>query len=161
MSRRELYAAAGAALADWVLKNGGEQGAIEFLATFVASDESGSLWEFCNNEGLNWSILSMWIRKDEKRNLAFRTALTDRSAFRKERLLDGWWKTAALKVEKPPEHQDVHRAREALAKAEGMLGPNAGAVNISGEGVTVQIVRYAGPDAEAQEVSSAGDPAPV
>ena len=47
--------------------------------------------------------------------------MMDRSAYRKERLLDGWWKTADSVVDEAPTHGDVHKAREALAKAEGMF----------------------------------------
>ncbi len=157
MSRRELYADAGTRLAEWIIRCGGDEKAIDLLCAYVADPEGGSLSDFCQEEGLMWSMLATWIKKDDKRNALYKQGLDNRGAIRRERLLDGWWKTVQIKVaDSQATHRDIHQAREALAKAEGMPGfSNAPAVNVNGDGVTVQIVRFAGDEPAAQPVQPA------
>lgn len=132
MSSRLTYAAGGAALAEWVVqcwtdapvKADGtryepDEAAIGYLAQWVA--DGNSVQAFCERYGLNWGVLAGWIRKSPERDAIYRQALVDRSAFRRERLLDGWWQTASAVVEDKVTHADVHKAREALAKADGMF----------------------------------------
>lgn len=59
----------------------------------------------------------------KRRDLPDRLQLdsTDRDAFRKERLFDGWWMTAEQVPEEVVTHGDVHKAREALAKGMGVF----------------------------------------
>lgn len=106
-------------MVDKVLEWGGEDAAIDYLASYLAGD--GSLTEFCRQNGLNWGLLAAWIRKSPERNARFQQALMDRDAWRKERLLDGWWDTASREPEVAVTHGDVHKAREALAKASGLF----------------------------------------
>lgn len=119
MSSRLTYANAGAVLADKIIEWGGEDAGIDFLAQWLA--DGNSMQDFCMQYGLNWGTLHAWIRNSPERNARYTQAMVDRSALRKERLLDGWWKTAQEVVEMPATHGDVHKAREALAKAEGMF----------------------------------------
>jgi len=61
-----------------------------------------------------------WIRKDDKRNGLYSGAMMARGEWRRESLLDGWWDTAVQVPQDAVTHGDVHKARDALAKAEGM-----------------------------------------
>ena len=61
-----------------------------------------------------------WIRKSPDRDGRYSQAMQDRSAFRREKLLDGWWATADSVPEDVVSHGDVAKARESLAKSEGM-----------------------------------------
>lgn len=141
MSNRTNYANASAILTDFVLEcyqcleskfdaDGkaitADDAAIDFIAAWVCDPEAGSLPGLCRQYGLQWNVLAAWIRKDDKRNQRYKLAMADRGEMRRERLLDGWWETASLSVDKPAEHLDVHRARESLAKAEGMFKPEIG-----------------------------------
>lgn len=138
--------------AKYVAKGRGEDGAgitpegaaIDFLVAWVSG--GGTLTEFMEggyreqirvtgyplkemveHYGLSWSVLAAWIRKDPERDRRYRAAMVDRGAMAKERLLDGWWKTAEIEV--PDElatHGDVHKAREALAKVEGVFKGDVG-----------------------------------
>lgn len=145
--QRRFYAEAATRFADWIVALEGQEKAIEYVCAYVADPEKGSLSEFCKEEGLMWSMLAIWLKKDEKRNKLWREGLEARGAIRKERLMDGWWKTAVKEVVEAPTHRDVHQAREALAKAEGMPGfSNSQQVNVNGSDVTVQIVRFADGD---------------
>ena len=101
----------------------GDDAAIEFIAAWLANPdpERSSLQALCNQYGLNWGVLAAWIRGDDVRNARFQQAMADRDAFRKERLLDGWWRTAELVPAEVVTHGDVHKAREALAKAAGVF----------------------------------------
>lgn len=119
MSTRLTYASAAAVLADKVLEWGGEQEAIDYLTSHLAN--GGSMQDFCALNGLNWGLVAAWIRGDSERNTRYQQAMADRSAYRKERLLDGWWQTAAQVPDEGVTHGDVHKAREALAKAEGVF----------------------------------------
>lgn len=107
-----------------------DEAAIDFIANWIADpdNEQGSLIKLCKAYSLNWGTLHAWIRRDTKRDALYVRAMSDRGLARKERLLDGFWQTATLEVDKPAEHLDVHRARESLAKAEGMFKPDAGNV---------------------------------
>ena len=107
-----------------------DEAAIDFIVSWIADpdNEQGSLIKLCTAYSLNWGTLHAWIRKDPKRDALYVKAMADRGLARKERLLDGFWETALMPVEKPAEHLDVHRARESLAKAEGMFKPDAGNV---------------------------------
>jgi hypothetical protein len=125
MSSRITYANGAAVLVDFIrecegvseLK--GDAAAIDFIAAWIAGGKS--MPELCRAYGLTWGVLAAWIRRDPERNERYSQAMVDRSAFRKERLLDGWWEVADAKVEEAPGHGDVHKARESLAKAEGMF----------------------------------------
>lgn len=122
-----------------------EGAAIDFLAAWIAG--GGSLQEFMDGGyreqvkrdgastlkglsdayGLPWNVLAAWIRKDAERDRRYRAAMADRGAIRKERLIDGWWRTADIEVpEDMATHNDVHKAREALAKTEGMFKGDVG-----------------------------------
>ena len=149
MSSRLTYANGAAVLTDFVLDcwnclpskfdtSGAaitaDEAAIDFIAAWVcgldcAEDEvkgRGSIDGLCRAYGLNWPVLAGWIRRDAKRDSLFRQALADRGAIRKERLLDGWWMTAQIPVpETQATHGDVHKAREALAKSEGVFSDAA------------------------------------
>jgi hypothetical protein len=130
MSSRLTYANGAASLVDWIreceqmtpeLK--GDDAAIEFIAAWLSNPdpERSSLQKLCGAYGLNWGVLAGWIRRDPVRNARFQQAMADRDAFRKERLLDGWWQTAEQKPEDVVTHGDVHKARESLAKAVGVF----------------------------------------
>ena len=123
MSSRLTYANAAAVLTDWVLESGSEQAAIEYVAQWIA--DGNSMEALCKQYGLMWGVLSAWIRKDARRNEIYQQAMLDRSALRRERLLDGWWATASQVPEEEVTHGDVHKAREALAKAEGVFSDAA------------------------------------
>ena len=96
MSSRMTYANGAAVLIDWIREcescapEGvrGDDSAIEFLAAWLA--DGNSMQALCETYRLNWGVLAAWIRKDDKRNQRFQQAMLDRSAFRKEQLLDGW-----------------------------------------------------------------------
>lgn len=130
MSSRLTYANGAAVLIDWIRECEscspelrGDDAAIDFLAAWLA--DGNSMQELCTRYGLNWGVLAAWIRRDDKRNHRFQQAMQDRSAFRKERLLDGWWQTAQMVPEEVVSHGDVHKAREALAKSEGLYNDAA------------------------------------
>jgi alpha-beta hydrolase superfamily lysophospholipase len=111
---------------------------------FVAELSGGkSVPEFMVQEWLEWPIFAAWLRKDVKRNARYMQALADRSALRKEKLVDLWWDTAVQEPEEAPGHGDIHKAREALAKAEGMFVDRREVEH--SVGVTVEIVRFAEP----------------
>lgn len=118
MSSRLTYANAAAVLTDKVIEWGGESEAIDYLTSHLAN--GGSMQDFCEQNGLNWGLVAAWIRGNPERNARFQQAMLDRDAWRKERLLDGWWKTAESVPEEVVTHGDVHKARESLAKASGM-----------------------------------------
>jgi len=118
MSTRLKYANEASVLADFVIDQGGEDRAINLIATRVA--DGGSVKKLCEEYGLNWGVLWAWIRKDDKRNGLYSGAMIARGEWRREALLDGWWDTAAKVPEENVTHGDVHKARDALAKAEGM-----------------------------------------
>jgi len=131
MSSRLTYANGAAVLTDWVLECGqnapegvgAEDAAVDFIAAWLCN--GNSMQELVNRYGLNWGVLAAWIRKDDKRNARYQQAMLDRSAFRKEKLLDGWWTTAVQVPEDVVTHGDVHKARESLAKAEGLFSDAA------------------------------------
>ena len=120
MSSRITYANAAAVLTDFVLECGDEERAIDYVASWIAN--GGSVQALCNQYGLTWGVLAAWIRKSPERDARYSQAMLDRSAARRERLLDGWWQTAEMKPEDAVTHGDVAKARESLAKAEGMYG---------------------------------------
>ena len=135
MSSRLTYAAGGAALADWVVQcwmdapvkaDGSryepDEAAIGYLAQWVADGES--VQAFCERYGLNWGVLAGWIRKSPERDAIYRQALVDRDAWRKEKLLDLWWRTAEAASPDELTHGDIHKARESLAKVGGMFTPD-------------------------------------
>ena len=135
MSSRLTYAAGGAALAEWVVqcwtdapvKADGtryepDEAAIGYLAQWVA--DGNSVQAFCERYNLNWGVLAGWIRKSPERDAIYRQALVDRSAYRQEALLDGWWRTASMSPVAEVTHGDVHKARESLAKVGGMFTPD-------------------------------------
>lgn len=134
MSSRLTYANAAAVLVDWIAEQGGEAEAIEFIAAWLADAKTGehnnSMQALCDTYALNWGLLAAWIRKEPERDTRYRQAMADRGAMRKERLLDGWWKTAALEPAQEVSHGDVHKAREALAKAEGVFAEGKGGVQL-------------------------------
>lgn len=123
MSSRITYANGAAVLTDWVLEAGSDEAAINFIAAWLA--DGNSMKALCEQYGLQWGILAAWVRGDPERNRRYQQAMQDRSAFRKERLLDGWWETAAQVPDDAATHGDVHKAREALAKAEGIFSDAA------------------------------------
>ena len=152
MSSRLTYANAAGVLTDFVLEcwhNAGEkvvegrritadEAALDFIVAWVCSvDEEGdevvgrgSVDGLCRAYGLSWPVLGGWIRKDVERNRRYEQALADRGELRKERLLDGWWTTAKIAVpDEAATHGDVHKARESLAKAEGLYN-DAAKVNV-------------------------------
>lgn len=135
MSSRLTYAAGGAALADWVVQcwtdapvkaDGSryepDEAAIGYLAQWVA--DGFSVQAFCERYGLNWGVLAGWIRKSPERDAIYRQALVDRDAWRKEKLLDLWWRTAEASSPDELTHGDIHKARESLAKVGGMFTPD-------------------------------------
>lgn len=135
MSSRLTYAAGGAALAEWVVQcwtdapvkaDGSryepDEAAIGYLAQWVADGES--VQAFCERYGLNWGVLAGWIRKSPERDAIYRQALVDRDAWRKEKLLDLWWRTAEAVSPDELTHGDIHKARESLAKVGGMFTPD-------------------------------------
>lgn len=103
-----------------------DEAAIDFIVTWISDheNEQGSLLKLCRMYALNWGTLHAWIRKDAERNRLYQQAMADRKLARLEFVLDGWMDTAAMPVEKSAEHLDVHRARESIAKAEGMFKPD-------------------------------------
>jgi len=125
MSSRISYANSAAVLVDFIrecesvseLK--GDAAAIDYIAAWIAG--GGSMPELCKRYGLTWGVLAAWIRRDTERNERYSQAMADRSASRRERMLAGWREVAEARVEEAPGHGDVHKAREALAKAEGMF----------------------------------------
>ena len=119
MSSRITYANAAAVLTDFVLECGDEERAIDYVASWIAN--GGSVQELCRQYGLTWGVLAAWIRKSPERDARYSQAMLDRSAMRRERLLDGWWQTAESVPEEKVGHGDVHKARESLAKAEGVF----------------------------------------
>lgn len=129
MSSRLTHANAGAALAERIIELGGENAAVDYLAAWLA--DGGSMQEFCVQNGLNWGTVHAWIRKSPERNDRYRQAMIDRGALRRERLLDGWWKVADSKVEEPVTHGDVQKARDSLAKAEGLFKDEAVGMGVS------------------------------
>lgn len=137
MSSRITYANASAVLTDWVLENGGEEGAIDYLASWLA--DGNSMQALCTQYSLTWGVLAAWIRKSPERDGRYRQAMLDRSALRKERLIDGWWDTAAQVPEDAVTHGDVHKARESLAKAEGVFEKGASVSIGSGDGTPKSI----------------------
>lgn len=138
MSSRVNYAHAAAVLVDWIATMEGEDQAIDFLAAHIA--DNGSIPEFCQQQGLMWGVLAAWIRKDEERNKRYQQALADRGAMRKEHLLDGWWQTAKEVPESAVTHGDVHKAREALAKAEGVFESGKAGITVTpGDGTPKSI----------------------
>lgn len=145
MSSRETYANAAAVLTDWIAEQGGDVAAVDFIAAWLSAPKkteesdggfhNNSMQALCSEYSLNWGLLAAWIRKDPGRDGRFRQALVDRGALRKERLLDGWWRTADAVVVDAVTHGDVHKAREALAKAEGVFeGGKAVTINQGGDG---------------------------
>ena len=127
-SSRKNYANWAAKLADWVAECGGTDEALTELAGWLAA--GNSMDQLCSETGMNWGVLTAWVRSDEKRNARFMQAIEDRKAQRKEKLLDQWWKVADKESEDPLTHHDIHRARESLAKAEGVFSSG---VNVSGD----------------------------
>ena len=127
MSSRLTYANGAAVLVDWIREceqtapEGveGDDAALAFLAAWLADGKS--MRELCERYGLMWGVLAGWVRSDPLREQRYQQALMDRSAFRREKLLDGWWETAEMRPEEVVGHGDVHKAREALAKAEGVF----------------------------------------
>jgi len=132
MSSRTTYARYGADLADWIAENGGEEESIGLIVAHLC--DSGSMTRFVVDHDLNWGVLAAWIRKSPERNSLYSQAMLDRGQIRKEKLLDGWWETADSVVDDAPGHVDVHRAREALAKAEGVFKDSVSA----GGGITIR-----------------------
>ncbi len=111
-----------------------DEAAIDFIVAWVGGldkeeDEKkgrGSFDGLCQAYGLSWPVLAGWIRGNPERNRRVQQALQDRGMIRKERLLDGWWQTAKIAVpEGQATHGDVHKAREALAKSEGLFSDAA------------------------------------
>ncbi len=138
MSNRVTYAHHAAVLADWVLTcgesaafawreegregmpPGAEAAAIDFFVAHLA--DGGGIPEFCLAQGLQWGVFAAWLKKSPERDMRFKQGLADRGMLRKERLLDLLWKSATIDVpDEAATHADVHRSREALLKAEGML----------------------------------------
>ena len=134
MSSRITYANGAAVLTDFVLEcwqnlpskfdgDGvaitADEAAIDFIAQWLA--DGNSMQRLCETYALNWGVVAAWIRKSPERDSRYRQAMADRSAFRKERLLDGWWETAQMVPDDAATHGDVHKAREALAKSEGVF----------------------------------------
>ena len=135
MSSRITYANGAAVLVDFIREceqcapEGvvGDTAAIEFIAAWLSNPDpaQSSLQKLCGHYGLNWGVLAGWIRNDPVRNARFSQAMLDRDAFRKERLLDGWWETASQVPKDGVTHGDVAKARDALAKAEGVFNDAA------------------------------------
>lgn len=103
---------------------------MDYVVGVVAGGKS--LVKFVEEEGLDWKVFSAWVN-DEKRIGRYQEALKARSVVRREKLLDGWWETAVMVVEEAVTHGDVHRAREALGKAEGVF-ERAATVSVAGDG---------------------------
>ena len=126
-------------MVDWIMEvsqsvpgaGTADEKAVDYFVAELAGGKS--VPEFMQQEALDWPVFAAWLRKDEARNARYLEALKDRSALRKEKLVDGWWETASMAVEKAAEHGDVHKAREALAKAEGMF-EKASSVSVTGDG---------------------------
>ena len=134
MSSRLTYANGAASLVDWIRECeamtpelSGDEAAIEYLAAWLAN--GGSMRDLVERYGLNWGVLAGWIRGNDEREGRYRQALIDRSALRREKLLDGWWVTAEGVPEDEVTHGDVAKARDALAKAEGVFS-DAGNVKV-------------------------------
>jgi len=123
MSARQNYALSAAVLTDFVLSCGSEKEAIEVVVAYVAN--GGSVKKMCEHYGLDWGVLWAWIRKDNDRNGLYSAAMMARGEWRKEALLDGWWDTAGQIPDEGVTHGDVHKARDALAKAEGLYDDGA------------------------------------
>lgn len=132
------YAAAASVLADWINENGGEDASVDFIAAWIA--DGNSIRQLCTDHALTWGVLAAWIRQVPARDARYKQAMLDRGVFRKERLLDDWWKTADETPDTAPTHGDVHKAREAIAKAEGVFSDKLN-VQHSGE-VQVDIRRF-------------------
>ena len=123
MSARQNYAMSAAVLTDFVLTCGSDKEAIEVVVAHIAN--GGSVRDLCTHYGLDWGVLWAWIRKDNGRNGMYEGAMMARGEYRREALLDGWWGTANMEVEDRVTHGDVHKARDALAKVEGMYDDGA------------------------------------
>jgi hypothetical protein len=123
MSSRITYANAAAVLTDFVLECGDEERAIDFIAQWLTDGKS--MRDLCDTYGLQWGVVAAWIRKNPERDARYSQAMADRSAFRREKLLDGWWATAESVPEEVVTHGDVAKARESLAKAEGVYSDAA------------------------------------
>lgn len=157
MSSRITYAHAAAVLVDWIAEQGGDTEAVNFIAAWLSAprktnDEgefhNNSIQALCQTYALNWGLLSAWIRQDPERDRRFKQALADRQALRKERLLDDWWKTADTEPRTDVTHGDVHKAREALAKADGIFSDK---LNIQHTGDVQVSVRRFTPDPNMKE----------
>ena len=131
MSSRLTYANGAAVLVDFIRECEqcapagvvGDDAAIEYIAAWLA--DGGSMPGLCERYSLNWGVLTAWIRRSPERDARYRQAMLDRRAMRRERLLDGWWATAGEVPEDGVTHGDVHKARESLAKAEGLYSEAA------------------------------------
>lgn len=123
MSSRITYANAAAVLTDFVLECGDEDRAIDYIAQWLA--DGNSMKALCETYGLQWGVVAAWIRKSPERDARYSQAMQDRSAFRREKLLDGWWATAESVPEEKVGHGDVAKARDALAKVEGVFSEKA------------------------------------
>lgn len=149
MSGRITYANNAAILMDWVMecwhgaKYGGvkkddghgemidltpDEAAIEFIVSWLA--DGGSIKGLCEQYSLSWGVLWAWVNRNDVRKTAYDAAMSARGLMRREGLIDGWAATASLVPERGVEHVDVHRAREALAKVEGMF--KDASANVSG-----------------------------
>ncbi len=93
------------------------------VAYFASSISDGQGYaEFVEQEALPSGVFLAWVRNDERLNEVYTQSLKDRGVLRREQLLDAFWKTAKIDVpDTEATHADVHRAREALAKGEGLF----------------------------------------
>jgi hypothetical protein len=145
VSNRINYANNAAVLTDWVMecwqcaKHAGvkkddgseltpDEAAIDFIVAWLA--DGGSIKQMCEQYSLSWGILWAWVNRNDVRRSAYDAALAARGMLRREGLIDGWTATAEQVPDVGVQHVDVHRAREALAKAEGMF--KASEANVSG-----------------------------
>lgn len=128
----------------------GDEALIAFLVAWVttpkrADGDPGGFHDpgipaFCKAYALGWGVLAAWIRRGPERNSAFQQGLLDRGLIRKERLLDLWWQQAEAKPDDAPTHGDVHKAREALAKAEGVFESGKAGITVTpGDGTPKSI----------------------
>ena len=145
MSGRITYANNAAVLTDWVMecwqcaKHAGvkkedgseltpDEAAIDFIVAWLA--DGGSVKGLCESYSLSWGVLWAWVNRNDARKMAYESAMAARGVLRREGLIDAWSATAEQVPDVGVQHVDVHRAREALAKAEGVF-KNAEA-NVSG-----------------------------
>ncbi len=101
-----------------------DEEAMKYTISRLLEQEDGkrtSIPQFMVDEGLDWSSYAAWIEVSPKRKAAWESLKKDRNFFARESLLHGWWQTAGMKPDSAVTHGDVSKARDSIAKAEGIF----------------------------------------